>query len=93
LLIDTTEVYYSRAKTLWLSFLSIETYQLMGFPGGPQDKEFARQEICFQSLDWDYPVENGMATHSSILAWKISRTEEPGRLQSMGVTKKLDMTE
>ena len=46
----------------------------MGFPGGPEDKEFAMQEICFRSLDWDYPVEKGMATHSSILAWKISRT-------------------
>ena len=33
------------------------------------------------------------ATHSSILAWEIPRTEEPGRLQSMGVTKESDMTE
>ena len=35
-------------------------------------------------------VENGI--HSSILAWKIPWTEEPGRLQSMGVSKELDMT-
>ena len=33
-----------------------------------------------------------MATHSSILAWEIPRIEEPGGLQSMGVTKELDMT-
>ena len=37
-----------------------------------------------QSLDWEDPLEKKMATHSSILAWKISRTEEPDGLQSMG---------
>ena len=41
----------------------------------------------FQSLDWEDPLEEGMATHSSILAWRISWTEEPGGLQSMGVAK------
>ena len=35
-------------------------------------------------LDWEDPLEKGMATHSSILAWKIPWTEEPGGLQSMG---------
>ena len=35
------------------------------------------------SLGWDDPLEKGMATHSSILAWKIPWTEDPGRLQSM----------
>ena len=39
------------------------------------------------------PLEKEMATHSSILAWEIPRTEETGRLQSMGVTKESDMTE
>ena len=33
---------------------------------------------------WEDPLEKGMATHSSILAWRIPQTEEPGRLQSMG---------
>ena len=33
---------------------------------------------------WDFPLEKKMGTHSSILAWRISWTEEPGRLQSMG---------
>ena len=40
------------------------------------------QEIRVQSLGWEDPLEEGMATHSSILAWRISQTEEPGKLQS-----------
>ena len=43
----------------------------------------AMQEIEVQSLDWEDPLEKGMATHSSILTWIIPWTEEPGRLQSM----------
>ena len=42
------------------------------------------QETRIQSLSWEDPLEKGMATHSSILAWEIQWTEEPGRLQSMG---------
>ena len=42
------------------------------------------QETWVQSLGQEYPLEKGMATHSSILAWKIVWTEEPGGLQSMG---------
>ena len=37
-----------------------------------------------QSLSWDDPLEKGMATHSSILVWRISWTEKPGGLWSMG---------
>ena len=44
----------------------------------------AVQEIQVQSLGWEDPLEKEMATHSSILAWKISWIEEPGGLQSMG---------
>ena len=40
-----------------------------------------------QFLGWEDPVEKEMATHSSILAWRIPWTEEPGGLQSMGVTR------
>ena len=43
----------------------------------------AMQEIGVQSLGWEDPLEKEKATHSSILAWKIPWTEEPGRLQSM----------
>ena len=41
-------------------------------------------ETQVRSLGWQDPLEKGMATHSSILAWKIPWTEEPGGLQSMG---------
>ena len=44
----------------------------------------AMQETGVQSLGQEDPLEKEMATHSSILAWKISWTEEPGRLQSVG---------
>ena len=42
------------------------------------------QEMEVKSLGQEEPLEKEMATHSSILAWKIPRTEESGRLQSMG---------
>ena len=45
------------------------------------------QETRVQSLGQEDPLEKGMATHSSTLAWKIPRTEEPGGLQSMGCTE------
>ena len=43
------------------------------------------QERQVQSLGWEDPLEEEMATHSSILAWEIPWTEEPGRLQSEGL--------
>ena len=59
--------------------------QTKGFPGGSDDKELpAVRETWVQSLGWEDPLEKEMATHSSIIAWKISWTEEPGELQSMG---------
>ena len=47
----------------------------------------AMQEMWVGSLGWEDPLEKRMATHSSILAWRIPWTEEPGRLQSMGLQK------
>ena len=44
----------------------------------------AMQETQVQSLGQEDPLEKGMATHSSILAWRIPWTEEPGELQSIG---------
>ena len=44
----------------------------------------ATQETAVQSLGWEDPLEKEKATHSSILAWKIPWTEQPGRLQSTG---------
>ena len=44
-------------------------------------------ETRVQSLGWEYPLEKEMAIHSSTIAWKIPWTEEPGRLQSMGLQR------
>ena len=49
-------------------------------------------EVWVHSLGWEDPLEKGTATHSSILAWEIPWTEEPGRLQSQG-HKESDTTE
>ena len=48
------------------------------------------QEILVRSLDWEDPLEKELATHSSILAWTNPLTEEPGRLQSMGLPRVRD---
>ena len=59
-----------------------------GFPSGLVVKNPpAMQETWVQSLGQDDPLEEEVATHSSILAWETPWTEEPGGLQSMGVTK------
>ena len=47
----------------------------------------AMREAWVQSLGWEDPLEKGTATHSGILAWRIPWTEEPGRLQSMGLQR------
>ena len=68
----------------------IELYrQNSGSPGGSSGKEThlpvqERWEVWVELLGWEDPLEEGMATHSSILAWRIPWTEEPSRLQSMG---------
>ena len=61
----------------------------MGFPGGASDKEptfqHSRRKRCgVRSVGWEDPLEKGVATHSSILAWKIPWKMEPGRLRSTG---------
>ena len=62
---------------------SLVAQQVMNLP--------AMQETWVQSLGWKDPLEKEMATHFSILAWRILWTEEPGRLQSMG-SQESDMT-
>ena len=47
----------------------------------------AMQEAWVLSLGQEDPQEKGMTTHSSILAWRIPQTEEPGELQSMGLQR------
>ena len=64
-------------------FLSFPS--LHGFPGGSDGKKNlpAMLETWVQSLDREDLLEEGMATHSRILAWEIPRTEEPGGLQAL----------
>ena len=52
----------------------------------------AMWETWVQSLGWEDPLEKGTATHSSILAWRIPWTEQPGRLYSPWGHRELDMT-
>ena len=61
------------SKLMWASLVT----QLVRNPP-------AMQETWVQSLGWEDALEDGMATHSSILAWRIPWTEEPGGLQSIG---------
>ena len=59
-----------------------------GFPGVWDNKESTcNAETWVWSLGWKDPLEEGMATHYSILAWRIPWREEPGRLQSMGLPR------
>ena len=60
-------------KDLWVSLVAQRIKRLP-----------AMQETWVQSLGWEDPLEKEIATHSSILAWRIPWTEEPGGLQSMG---------
>ena len=57
--------------------------KVSGFPSGSVVKHLpAMQEPQVRSLGWEDPLEEDMETHSSILAWRIQWSEEPGRLQS-----------
>ena len=63
------------------------TFIISSFPSGSSGKESAcqeTQEVQVRSLSQEDPLEKGMATHSSILAWKTPWTEEPGGLQPTG---------
>ena len=63
-------------------------HDLLGLPRGSVVKNLPAvqepQEMWVRSLGQEDPLEEGMATHSSILAWRIPWTEEPGGLQSIG---------
>ena len=62
-----------------------------GFPGGSAVKNLPAvqepQEMWVLSLGWEDPLEEGVINHYSILAWRIPQTEEPGRLQSIGLQR------
>ena len=60
-------------------------YVHQGFPGGSDSEESAcNAKSQVRSLGWEDPLEKKVASHSSILAWRILWTEEPSQLQSMG---------
>ena len=60
----------------------------MGFPGGSVVENLpANEEMQVRSLGWQYSLGKEMTTHFSILAWKISQSKEPGRLQSLMLQK------
>ena len=60
------------------------SYSFLGFPGGAVvNNSPAKQETQVQSPGQEDPLEKEMAVHASILAWKIPKTEEPGKLKIM----------
>ena len=70
--------------SLWMCL----TYILLrGFPGGSDKNLLAMQETQVRSWGWEDSLEKGMATHSSILAWRILRIEEPSGAQSMALQR------
>ena len=77
-------IYIARQIDRWASLVA----QLVKNLPGMQEM----LEIWVQFLGWEDPMEEGMATHSSNLAWRIPWTEEPGRLHSIGC-KELDTTQ
>ena len=74
-------VYYLTLMSYGWAFLRAQSVK--NLPG--------MQETWVRFLGWEDPLEEKMTTHSSILAWRIPWTEEPGRLQSMRL-QELDMT-
>ena len=74
---------------LFCFFIGLSVFY--GLPGWLNVKESTCNagdiETQVQSLGWENPLEKEMATHSSILAWKIPRAEEPSRLQPMGLQR------
>ena len=77
-----------RATSIFQTSIYKPSCYKMGFSGGANGKEptcqCRRQKTCVQSLGEEDPLEKEMATHVSILAWRIPWTEEPGGLQSLG---------
>ena len=101
---DSLSIVFWKYKAICI-FFPLDTFSLSimkfhnngcrssGFPGGSVEKIcLPMQETWAQSLGQEDLLEKEMAIHFSILAWEIPWTEEPGKLQSMGVTD-LDTTE
>ena len=71
------------------NILEPTTSIITGLPRWCRAKESACQckRLGFDLLSWEDPLEKGMATHPSVLVWEIPQTEEPGRVQSMGLQR------
>ena len=67
------EILWEGKKVVWACLVALTVKNLPAMP-----------ESLVQSLGWEDPLEEGMATHSRILVWRIPRTDKPGGLQSMG---------
>ena len=79
-MVTSTEVVAPSGSTMEDSLGSLQS-----LPYGSEGKKSAHNKKTWVwSLGWEDPLEKEMATHSSILAWKVPRTEERGRLQSTG---------
>ena len=76
----------SRTRLKWLSSSSNDLFSA-SLVAQWQRIHLPMQETQVRSLGWADPLEKGLATHSSILAWRIPWTEEPGRLESVGSQK------
>ena len=78
------KTYYLKVGNLWHPVV-------LGFPGGTSDKELPAIAGVLrwqdQSLSWEDLLEEGMKTHSSILAWRNPMTEDPGGLWSIGLQR------
>ena len=85
LLMVTEETQAPLTSTFCATVLLLSSHQLASF-GASVVAWMVKNLLALQEifLDQDYPLEKGMETHSSILAWRIPWTEEPGRLQSIG---------
>ena len=96
--LDSCSLMYSEAKTYDFFFFFlitsaiVPTYSASLVAQMVKKNLFVMQETQVWSLDWEDPLEEAMATHSSILTWRILWTEKPGGLQSMGHIE-LDTTE
>ena len=87
LILNISSLFQRQDFIFSLTTLKIKTEFLRGFPGGSVVKKppamQETQEMWIQFLGWEDPLEKGIATHSSILAWRIPWTKEPCGLQSM----------
>ena len=78
---------WKRWRTKFGMFFSIYYTSRASLVAQTLERLPAVQETWVRSLGWEDPLEKEMATHSSILAWRIPWTEDPGRLQSMGLQR------